>query len=233
MKSYLTVISGLTNQLVVGGAEHPTGSAGATTGAPLNGNAVTAASIDQVVANIIGTGAPFKSIEVGVTPATPNGPQDSLATVSHKGPNAKNVPDYDPKSIFTRLFMGSGGTGTGGTGGMGGGSGVSQATKLANVRKSVLDSVLNDGTALQKKLGSADKQRLQQHLDSIRAIEMRLMTSVEQHRRGRHGRRQRHHHNPVDVRQPDRAHGRQGHQQRGAARHEQRHVRPFDARARV
>ncbi|MFL5306165.1 MAG: DUF1552 domain-containing protein [Polyangia bacterium] len=179
LKSYLTVISGLTNQLVVGGAEHPTGSAGATTGAPLNGNAVTAASVDQIIANVIGTGAPFKSIEVGVTPATPNGPQDSLATVSHKGPNAKNVPDYDPKSIFTRLFMGGGNntTGSGGAGGMGGGSGISQATKLANVRKSVLDSVLNDGTALQKKLGSADKQRLQQHLDSIRAIEMRLMTS--------------------------------------------------------
>jgi hypothetical protein len=114
LKSYLTVISGLTNQLVVGGNEHPSGSAGATTGAPLNGNAVTAASIDQVVANLIGAGAPFKSIEVGVTPATPNGPQDSLATVSHKGPNAKNVPDYDPKSVFTRLFMGTGGTGTGG-----------------------------------------------------------------------------------------------------------------------
>src|SRR5206468_420036 len=94
VKPYLTVISGLTNKLVVSGAEHPTGSAGATTGAPLSGNAVTAASIDQVIANIIGTGAPFKSIEVGVTPATPNGPQDSLATVSHKGPNAKNVPDY-------------------------------------------------------------------------------------------------------------------------------------------
>ncbi len=182
VKSYLTVISGLTNQLVVGGNEHPSGSAGATTGAPLNGNAVTAASIDQVVANLIGAGAPFKSIEVGVTPATPNGPQDSLATVSHKGPNAKNVPDYDPKSVFTRLFMGtSGGTGTGGgsgAGGMGGGSGVSQATKLANVRKSVLDAILNDGANLQKRLGSADKQRLQQHLDSIRAIEMRLMTST-------------------------------------------------------
>lgn len=167
LKSYLTVISGLSNKLVVGGHEHPTGSAGATTGAPLNGNAVTAASIDQVVANLISNGAPFKSIEVGVTPATPNGPEDSLATVSHKGPNAKNVPDFDPQSIFTRLF-GGGSTPT---------STTDQATKLNNVRKSVLDAVLADGTSLQQKLGSADKQRLQQHLDSIRAIEQRLMTS--------------------------------------------------------
>jgi hypothetical protein len=166
VKSYLTVLSGLTNKLVVGGHEHPSGSAGATTGAPLNGNAVTAASIDQVVANLISSGAPFRSIEVGVTPATPNGPEDSLATVSHKGANAKNVPDFDPKSVFTRLFTGTTTTTT-----------TDQATKLANVRKSVLDVVLADGAALQKKLGAADKQRLQSHLDSIRGIEQRLMTT--------------------------------------------------------
>jgi hypothetical protein len=179
LKPYLTVISGLSNNLVVGGAEHPTGSAGATTGAPLNGNAVTAKSIDQVVADLIATtpytaSAPapsFRSLEVGVTPATPNGPQDSLATVSHTGPNAKNVPNYDPKSVFTRLFMGGAPT-------TGGGGTVDQATKLATVRKSVLDSVLTDGTNLQKKLGSADKQRVEQHLASIRAIEQRLMTTA-------------------------------------------------------
>jgi hypothetical protein len=165
VKSYLTVISGLTNKLVVAGVEHPSGSAGATTGAPLKGNAVTAASIDQVVADLISTGAPFRSLEVGVTPATPNGPQDSLATVSHKGPNAKNVADFDPKSVFSRLFSGSTTTTT-----------VDQATKLANVRKSVLDAVLSDGAALEKRLGSADKQRVEQHLTSIRAIEQRLMT---------------------------------------------------------
>ena len=166
LKSYLTVISGLTNNMVTPGIEHPTGSSGATTGAGLSGNAVKLASIDQVVAGLISAGAPFKSLEVGVTPATPNGPQDSLATVSHKGPNAKNVPDFDPKSVFTRLF--SGGTTT---------TMPDQATKLANVRKSVLDAVLADGAGLQKTLGAADKQRVEQHLQSIRDIEARLVTT--------------------------------------------------------
>ena len=50
--------------------------------------------------------------------------------------------------MFTRLF--TGGTTT---------TMPDQATKLANVRKSVLDAVLADGAALQKKLGAADKQR--------------------------------------------------------------------------
>ena len=169
VKPYLTVVSGLTNKLVVGGAEHPTGSAGATTGAPLNGNSVTAASIDQVVAKLISKGAAFNSIEVGVTPATPNGPQDSLATVSHNGPNAKNVPEYSPLAVFNRLFMGTSSGTTPTT--------TDQAAKLASVRKSVLDSVLADGVALQKRLGAADKQRVEQHLTCIRSIEDRLTST--------------------------------------------------------
>jgi hypothetical protein len=165
-KSYLTVISGLQNKLVVGPPEHPKGSAGATTGAPLSGNAVRAASIDQIVADAISAGAPYRSIELGVTPATPNGPEHSLATVSHRGANARNDPEFDPKAVFTRLFMG--GTTTP--------PAPDQATKLANVRKSVLDAVLQDGASLQQRLGSADKARMEQHLEAIRAIEKRLPT---------------------------------------------------------
>jgi hypothetical protein len=165
LKSHLTVISGLENKLVVGGVEHPTGSAGATTGAPLSGNAVRAASIDQVIAGLISQGTPFRSLEVGVTPATPGGPQDSLATVSHRGPNARNNPDFDPGAVFNRLFTRAKPT-TDGT--------TDQAAKLALVRRSVLDSVLQDGAALSKRLGAVDRQRLEQHLDSIRALEQRI-----------------------------------------------------------
>ncbi len=165
-KSHLTVISGLENKIVVAGVEHPTGSAGATTGAGLNGNAVKAASIDQVVANAIAAGAPFRSLEVGVTPANPNGPQDSLATVSHKGPNARNMPEFDPRAIFTRLFTGTRPPPTP----------TDPAAKLPDVRRSVLDAVLADGQSLQARLGAADKQRVEQHLESIRAIEKRLQT---------------------------------------------------------
>ena len=106
-KSHLTVISGLENKLHVSGMEHPTGSAGATTGAPLNGNAVRAPSIDQIVANAIATGADYRSIEVGVTPATPGGATHTLHTVAHSGPNARLNPEYDPRKVFQRLFMGS------------------------------------------------------------------------------------------------------------------------------
>ncbi|HVY29533.1 MAG TPA: DUF1552 domain-containing protein [Polyangiaceae bacterium] len=168
-KSYLTVASGLENKLVIGGNEHPTGSAGATTGAPINGNAVRAASIDQVIADVIAGGAPFRSLELGVTPATPNGNPDSLHTVAHTGPNARLNPEFDPKAIFKRLFM------DGSVPPMNGDNG-DQMAKLANVRKSVLDGTLQDGADLKKRLGAADQQRIEQHLEAIRAIEMRLQT---------------------------------------------------------
>lgn len=164
VKSHLTVISGLEGKLVVSGLEHPTGSAAATTGSPLSGNAVRAPSIDQLVADKISAGAPFRSIEVGVTPATPGGNQDSLHTVSHRGPNARNNPEFDPKRVFSRLF-----------GGFEAPSGEENSgAKLARVKKSVLDSILEDGNRLKARLGTTDKARLEQHLEAIRAIERRL-----------------------------------------------------------
>lgn len=169
VKSYLTVISGLEGKLVVSGVEHPSGSAAATTGAPINGTAVTAPSIDQVVADLIAAGSPFRSLEIGVTPANPFGQQDALHTVSHNGPNSKNVAEYDPREVFSRVFGGfeQPDPGT---------SEETEATKIARVRRSVLDSVLDDGARLQQKLGANDRQRVEAHLEAIRAIELRLPT---------------------------------------------------------
>jgi hypothetical protein len=167
LKSYLTVITGLENKIVTSGIEHPTGSAGATIGAPLQGDAVRAASIDQIVADAVSTGAPFRSLEVGVTPATPGGNQHTLHTVSHSGPNARNDPEFDPRAVFDRLFM-TGAQPAPDTGA------ADAAAKLARVRRSVLDSVLDDGATLQRRLGTADTQRVEQHMEAIRAIERRL-----------------------------------------------------------
>jgi hypothetical protein len=166
VKSHLTVVSGLAGNLVVPGSEHPSGSAAATTGAPLSGNAVRAASIDQLVADMISKGAPFRSLEVGVTPATPGGSPDSLHTVSHRGPNARNNPEFDPRAVFDRLFMADGAPVDDAE--------AAQAAKLLKVRRSVLDATLQDGVSLKKRLGAADAQRVEQHLEAIRAIELRL-----------------------------------------------------------
>ena len=158
VKSELTVVSGLVCK--INGTAHATGAAGATTGAPLNGAAVSAPSIDQLVADTIAGDAPFRSLELGVSPASPLSDIHSTHTVSHNGPNSRNDADFDSRSVFNRLFGGS----------------VSQveASQLAVVRKSVLDAVLADGRRLQRRLGSQDRQRLEAHLEAVRAIELRI-----------------------------------------------------------
>ena len=157
MKSYLTVISGLTNKLVVGGVEHPTGSAGATTGAPLNGNAVTAA-VDR-------PGRRGKRSPRGrrstrsrwVSRLRPRTDRKTRWPPSRTTARTRRTcADFDPKSVLQPAVQRDDDATT---------TTTDQATKLATVRKSVLDSVLADGTALEKKLGAADKQRVEQHLD--------------------------------------------------------------------
>lgn len=167
-KDSLTVISGLRGKLVNGGIPHPSGSAAATCAAPLSGGAVMGPSIDQVIANEIGGDTDFRSIEVGVTPATPNGNEHSLHTVSHNGPNSRNDPEYDPREVFSRLFGGFEPAPDDGS--------ENDAAARARVRQSVLDTVLTDGERLQQRLGATDRQRVEQHLEAIRAVERRIET---------------------------------------------------------
>lgn len=157
-KDQLTVLSGF--EVKTGGA-HVGGSAGATTGANVDERGATQlASIDQVVANQIGMSTPFRSIEVGLSRATPAGPQIALHTVSHQGPAAPNYPEFDPHRLFARLF------------------GVSStAPELREARRSVLDGVLDDLTRLERSVGAEDRHRLQAHAEGVRALERRLAMS--------------------------------------------------------
>jgi hypothetical protein len=86
--------------------------------------------------------------------------------VSHGGPNARKDPEFDPQAVFDRLFEDTTQPVVQ--------DGELEAAKLARVQKSVLDATLQDGVKLQARLGAADKQRIAQHLDAIRAIEQRL-----------------------------------------------------------
>jgi hypothetical protein len=51
---------------------------------------------------------------------------------------------------------------------------AAEATFLLERRKSIIDLVAKDAEALVKKLGAADKQRLERHLDELRALENKL-----------------------------------------------------------
>jgi len=154
-KEYVSVLSGY--ELRTPGA-HIEGSAGATTAAnPSPFGAAQLPSIDQLIASRIAANTPFKSIELGLTRATPAGPQPTLHAISHKGPNEPLYPEYDPHRLFARLF------------------GIAAAPEAERLRRrSVLDVVLKDFNALKGAVGTADRQRLDAHADGVRDLESRL-----------------------------------------------------------
>jgi hypothetical protein len=162
VKDYLTVVSGLVNKFP-GTAFHPLGSAASTTGGGVQNNSAVVPSIDQLVAPTLqgdDTKA-LKSIELGVSDATPNGAENTLHAVSHRGKNAPNYPDFDPQAVFKRLFGDVS-------------AGDPNAERAQQAKKSVLDAVLEDASELKPKLSSTDQQRLEEHMDGVRGIEQRL-----------------------------------------------------------
>lgn len=122
---------------------------------------VSGPSIDQLVADQIGKGSRFRSLELATTKGA-GASGSAFKWISHNGPDNPNAADSDPRRVFARLF------------------GDSLAApdprllRIAALRKSVLDAVVQDATSLSAKLGSNDRARLEQHLESLRALERKL-----------------------------------------------------------
>lgn len=125
----------------------------------LIGNA-TLPSVDQIAADHLAQGTVFRSIEVGVSKQGFGGVQDTNS-VSWVDPISPLPAEFSPHNLFERLF----------------GAGFNPDEELRDSRLSVLDVVARDTIALQQRLGSVDKQRLEAHLDGVRAIENKLVSS--------------------------------------------------------
>jgi hypothetical protein len=178
VKDYVSVISGY--DIKTGNERgHHAGCVGILSGAPMisqdpkgapYASTFSAPSIDQVVAASVGMGTRFKSLEVGISKNVTTGEGTTLRYLSHNGPDNPNPPEYSPKALYTRVF-GSGFTAPGG------GAAPAIDPRLA-LRKSVLSAVREDATELRKRLGKNDQVRLDQHFESIRALENQI-SSVE------------------------------------------------------
>jgi hypothetical protein len=82
--------------------------------------------------------------------------------LSHNGPNDVNPAELSAVAAFDRLF------------------GVQDPNALVrSARASILDTVAEDTVALKTKLGMADRARMDQHLDHIRALERQLQANPQ------------------------------------------------------
>src|SRR4051812_15724009 len=173
LKAKLTVVSGF--DLKTGRPDglphgHFFGALSGAHGIP-SGRLFALPTIDQLIAvnSPLGQGVPFKSLEVGVSTATPGVGQKAYHAVSSRGTNAQNDPEFNPVAQFNKLFK----TGVP-TASAGGGAGPTVDPTWA-VDKSILDAVREDAQALQSRLGIEDRARLDSHLTGLRALEDRLL----------------------------------------------------------
>jgi hypothetical protein len=179
VKEYVSVVTGMNAKLDKSPQGHHKGSAAILSGydfitQPANNapyrSTFAQPSIDQVAAAAIGMGTPFKSIEIGISKRVINGEGTTIQYVSHNGPDSGNPPELSPRNLFNRLFA-AGVPAMPGTPAM--------PDPVRAMRKSILDTVLEDFGALNQRVGSADRARLDQHAEAIRAIEKRIGSQPE------------------------------------------------------
>jgi hypothetical protein len=163
VRDHLSVVSGC--EIKTATHPHHSGMTGIFTGRKYHQNGITrdtivttfaSQSVDQIAADHFSGQAPFRSLEFGVTRFHGTDEGTTFQHLSHNGPNNPNPCEYDPQVVFDRLF------------------GVPTDSQLALVRGSVLDAVMDQSARLERRLGAADRARLEQHLESIRALETRL-----------------------------------------------------------
>lgn len=172
-KSQLLFTGGIDMSVALTGAgeQHQRGVGAFLTGAKLlNGSFVgndgskagyaDGKSIDQELVGMIGQSTRVPSLQLGVHTLLAN----VAGVVSYAGSNQPMLPQNDPRLTFRTLFMDTGMPPT-------------ELDKLRARRKSVLDAVQEQSSFLQKRVSTADKARLDQHLTLVRELERRV-TSV-------------------------------------------------------
>jgi hypothetical protein len=127
-------------------------------------------SADQAAAERIGHLTKFPSIELGMEEGKQIGRCDSgyscayIHNLSWRNEKTPMVKDCDPQSVFDRLFSNGDPNET-----------AEARARREGDRKSILDFVLADASAVQKnRLAYTDKQKLDEYLTSVREIELRM-----------------------------------------------------------
>ncbi|HEV3298774.1 MAG TPA: DUF1552 domain-containing protein [Planctomycetaceae bacterium] len=175
VKKEVLVLSGLSQQranaLGDGAGDHARSAAAFLTGAhpykTSGANIRVGVSVDQIAAAKIGRGTPLPSLELGIDHGATAGNCDSgyscaySSCISWKTPTTPMAKEINPKLVFERMF-GSGNVGP-------------QERERRNfLRKSILDLVRDDSDRLNKKLGLADRRKMDEYTSGVRELEMRI-----------------------------------------------------------
>jgi hypothetical protein len=130
-------------------------------------------TIDQVIARQIGQASPFPSLEFATEDFTgyvggcaPGYSCAYVNTISWATPTAPLPMEINPRSAFERLF--------------GDGGSDEQRRQQAREDKSILDSIVGEARAIQRRLGVRDRAKVTDYLDNVREIERRIQQAEVQ-----------------------------------------------------
>ncbi len=119
-------------------------------------------SVDQYLAQTVGQATKFPSIELGVRMQG----QEPLRYISYSGPSMPATPVDDPWRIYDRVFSD-----------LEAGTDDGAAERALADKRSVLDFIKGDLSRLSARVDSADRARLDAHLEHIRGLERQLLAA--------------------------------------------------------
>jgi len=137
------------------GNDHHRSMSALVTGTSFTGQGAGAPSIDQLLAAKLGSASRFRSLQVGVC-------QESFGesiqrNLSWAGRDRPLPPEMLPHKLFNRLF------------------GTKDADWMDR-KRSILDAVRQDATALKSRLGKQDQMRVDDYLGSVRDLERAIVS---------------------------------------------------------
>ena len=139
-----------------------------TLGHDLNSNGI---SMDQVAARLSSRETPLPSLELGIAPVSTGVDRNVGYTrvygshISWSGPERPLAKEIQPHLVYSRLFRAG-----------------QQQPDAALRKKRLLDRVLEDAKGLHERLGRADRRRIDEYLEAVRAVEKQLERSIDPNR---------------------------------------------------
>lgn len=141
---------------------HHTGWVSCRTGtAPIAPGDIPGPTLDVLVADAIGGGTRFRSIDMTCT----GNPRDSFTA---RSTHSRNAGEVSPLALYTRLF-----------GAAPAANSVAKADPDLMLQQSVLSGISDDRKRFEKRLGAADRARLDEYFTSIRQLENQLMVQQQ------------------------------------------------------
>ena len=173
----MLILGGLTQAAAMGGADgagdHAREAGTFLTGTRLRKTSgkdiYNGISVDQLAAQKIGAYTTLPSIELSMEGGSGSGDCDSgyscaySTNISWRSPTTPMAKETNPRSAYMRLFADRGQS-----------SSAQAQASLAAENRSLLDLVNDDASRLKGTLGGNDGRKLDEYLDSVRALEGRI-----------------------------------------------------------